>query len=129
MPLPFIRIPKLNKERRRRVRSTGSFDYHNESCPDCRRGSLIEGKGIDNDSNKPHDKLLHVHVSMPQHIDIIDNLDIPIDSSSQTSPALLKLETSDTFKVNNVCKILQNTFIHFIFISVLLLNQRQNMIQ
>ena len=108
MPLPFIRIPKLDKERRRRVRSTGSFDYQNESCPDCRRGSLIEGKGIDNDSNKPHDKLLHVHVSMPQHINIIDNLDIPIDSSSQTSPALLKLEPSDTFKVNNVCKILPN---------------------
>lgn len=87
VPFSFIRARKLDISKRRRVKSCGSFEDDVESCPDCRRGSLMLGTGMDNDSEN-HKK----HLSS-QHTESYDkNISTDLPIGSPTSPAFFYLD-------------------------------------
>lgn len=95
VPFSFIRARKLDKTKRRRVKSCGSLEPDVESCPDCRRGSLMLVTGMDNDSHD-HKKLSTLQLT--ESYDKNVSTDLPTDSP--TSPAFFYLDPAVDEEVN-----------------------------
>ncbi|CAG2254672.1 PRKWNK [Mytilus edulis] len=101
MPLSFIRDPKIDITKRRRVKSMGSFGDSVDPCPECRLGSLMGDNCIDNDSSTSHNKLLHLTLLHNNHTDKNDCPDVQNDFTNQLSPCsptLLILDPSQNFE-------------------------------